>query len=52
MATVNELYKEHEQLKRDGKNEEAIGKPCPTAFVRRTERLEVTMTPAESRPRS
>jgi Tfp pilus assembly protein PilF len=26
MATVNELYKEHEQLKRDGKYEEAIGK--------------------------
>ena len=26
MSTVNELYKEHEQLKRDGKNEEAIGK--------------------------
>jgi Tfp pilus assembly protein PilF len=26
MPTVNELYKEHEQLKRDGKNEEAIGK--------------------------
>ena len=26
MPTVTELYKEHEQLKRDGKNEEAIGK--------------------------
>ena len=26
MPTVNELYKEHEQLKRDGKNEEAIAK--------------------------
>jgi len=26
MATVNELYKEHEQLKRDGKHEEAIAK--------------------------
>jgi Tfp pilus assembly protein PilF len=26
MATVNELYKEHEQLKRDGKSEEAIAK--------------------------
>ena len=26
MPTVNELYKEHEQLKREGKNEEAIGK--------------------------
>ena len=26
MATVNELYKEHEQLKRDGKYDEAIGK--------------------------
>src|SRR5438552_2398306 len=26
MATVNELYKEHEQLKRDGKYEEAIAK--------------------------
>ena len=26
MASVNELYKEHEQLKREGKNEEAIAK--------------------------
>ena len=26
MPTVNELYKEHEQLKRDGKNDEAIAK--------------------------
>jgi tetratricopeptide (TPR) repeat protein len=26
MPTVNELYKEHEQLKREGKNEEAIAK--------------------------
>jgi tetratricopeptide (TPR) repeat protein len=26
MATVNELYKEHEQLKRDGNNDAAIGK--------------------------
>ena len=26
MPTVNELYKEHEQLKRDGKLEDAIGK--------------------------
>lgn len=26
MATVNELYKEHEQLKRDGKYDEAIAK--------------------------
>jgi Tfp pilus assembly protein PilF len=26
MATVNELYKEHEQLKREGRNEEAIAK--------------------------
>jgi Tfp pilus assembly protein PilF len=26
MATVNELYKSHEQLKREGKNEEAIAK--------------------------
>jgi Tfp pilus assembly protein PilF len=26
MPTVNELYKAHEQLKRDGKNEEAIAK--------------------------
>lgn len=26
MATVHELYKEHEQLKREGKVEEAIGK--------------------------
>ena len=26
MPTVNELYKEHEQLKRDGKIDEAIGK--------------------------
>jgi Tfp pilus assembly protein PilF len=26
MATVNELYKEHEQLKRDGKYEDAITK--------------------------
>jgi len=26
MPTVTELYKEHEQLKRDGKNEEAIAK--------------------------
>src|SRR5947208_15061556 len=26
MATVNELYKEHEQLKRDGKIEEAIAR--------------------------
>jgi tetratricopeptide (TPR) repeat protein len=26
MPTVNELYKAHEQLKRDGKNDEAIGK--------------------------
>ncbi len=26
MATVNELYKEHEQLKRDGNNDQAIAK--------------------------
>src|SRR6476646_3120239 len=26
MATVNELYKEHEQLKRQGENEEAIAR--------------------------
>src|SRR5689334_21864988 len=26
MPTVNELYKEHEQLKREGKNEEAIAR--------------------------
>src|SRR5688500_10205451 len=26
MPTVNELYKEHEQLKREGKHDEAIGK--------------------------
>jgi len=26
MSTVNELYKEHEALKREGKNEEAIAK--------------------------
>ena len=26
MPTVNELYKDHEQLKRDGKIEEAVGK--------------------------
>jgi len=26
MPTVNELYKEHEQLKRDGKTDEAIAK--------------------------
>jgi tetratricopeptide (TPR) repeat protein len=26
MPTVNELYKQHEQLKRDGKNEEAAAK--------------------------
>lgn len=28
MPTVNELYKEHEQLKRDGKYDEAIEKLC------------------------
>jgi len=26
MATVNDLYKEHEQLKRDGKTDEAVAK--------------------------
>src|SRR5207244_916823 len=26
MPTINELYKEHEQLKRDGKIDEAVGK--------------------------